>query len=71
MVKDKDKNKVNINNLKDAEIIVSTWNDKFEENSKKCYSIKIKNCSINDGGDIQNIKFKELLLGHKRKRNEN
>ena len=71
MVKDKDKDKVNINNLKDAEIIVSTWNDKFEENSKKCYSIKIKNCSINDGGDIQNIKFKELLLGHKRKRNEN
>ena len=71
MVKDKDKDKVNINNLKDAEIIVSTWNDKFEENSKKCYSIKIKNCSINDGGDIQNIKFKELLLGHKRKRSEN
>ena len=68
----KDKNNNNDNNIKDnAEIIVSTWNDKFEENSKKCYSIKIKHCLVGDEGMIQKIKFKELLLGQKRKRSEN
>ena len=72
MVKDKEKdNKNNENNKKDAEIIVSTWNDKFEEKSKKCYSIKIKNCAIKEGGVLQNITFKEMFLGHKRNRNEN
>ena len=67
MVKDKDNNNTHI---KDSEIIVSTWNDKFEEISKKSYLIKIKNCNIKEGV-LQNIKFKEMLLGHKRKREEN
>ena len=72
IIKDKEKDKTNQeNNKKDTEIIVSTWNDKFEENSKKCYSIKIKNCVINDEKVVKNIKFKELLLGHKRIRDEN
>ena len=55
------------------ELIVSTWNDKFEENSKKSYSIKIKNSlnNVNNGTD-NNIIFKELFLNRKRKRdNEN
>ena len=70
MIKDKNNNNDNI--IKDnAEIIVSTWNDKFEENSKKCYSIKIKHCLVGDEGMIQKIKFKELLLGQKRRRSEN
>ena len=68
----KDKNNADNNNAKDnAEIIVSTWNDKFEENSKKCYSIKIKHCLVGNDGVIEKIKFKELLLGYKRKRSEN
>ena len=72
MLKGKEKDTINTDkDKKDAEIIVSTWNDKFEENSKKCYSIKIKNCVINDRGVLKNIKFKELLLGQKRKRSEN
>ena len=66
MIKDKTNN-----NKKEADIIVSTWNDKFEENSKKCYSIKIKNCLIDNTEIVQNIKFKEMLLGQKRKRSEN
>ena len=71
ILKDKEKDKNNPDIKRDAEIIVSTWNDKFEENSKKCYSIKIKNCVINEGKVMNNIKFKELLLGQKRKRDEN
>ena len=71
IIKDKEKDKNNPDIKRDAEIIVSTWNDKFEENSKKCYSIKIKNCVINEGKVMNNIKFKELLLGQKRKRDEN
>ena len=66
MIKDKTNN-----NKKEADIIVSTWNDKFEENSKKCYSIKIKNCIIDSTEVVKNIKFKEMLLGQKRKRSEN
>ena len=66
MIKDKTSN-----NKKEADIIVSTWNDKFEENSKKCYSIKIKNCIIDSTEVVKNIKFKEMLLGQKRKRSEN
>ena len=59
------------NNNKIMELIVSTWNDKFEEDSKKSYSIKIKNClnDINNSGT--NIKFKELFLNRKRKRDKN
>jgi len=56
-----------------VELIVSTWNDKFEEESKKSYSIKIKNC-LNNGDNLvggNDIKFKELLLNRKRKRDEN
>ena len=56
-----------------AELIVSTWNDKFEEESKKSYSIKIKNC-LNNGNNLVGgnvIKFKELLLNRKRNRDEN
>ena len=57
------------NKNKFVELIVSTWNDKFEENSKKSYSIKIKNIDDNlDKGN--NIKFKELFLNKKRKRSE-
>ena len=55
-----------------AELIVSTWNDKFEEESKKSYSIKIKNC-LNNGDNLvggNDIKFKELLLNRKRNRDE-
>ena len=79
--KDNDKNTGNDNisntegnkNDKFVELIVSTWNDKFEENSKKSYSIKIKN-SLNNvnnsNGPDNNIKFKELFLNRKRKRDE-
>ena len=55
-----------------AELIVSTWNDKFEEESKKSYSIKIKNC-LNNADNLvggNDIKFKELLLNRKRNRDE-
>ena len=55
-----------------AELIVSTWNDKFEEESKKSYSIKIKNC-LNNADNLvggNDIKFKELLLKRKRNRDE-
>ena len=61
------------NRNKYVELIVSTWNDKFEEHSKKCYCIKIKNClnNIICNDTESNIVFKELLLNKKRKRNKN
>ena len=74
---EKSTNNDNINNSegnkndKFMELIVSTWNDKFEENSKKSYSIKIKNNLNNvnnSNGPDNNIKFKELFLNRKRKR---
>ena len=54
-----------------VEIIVSTWNDKFEEESKKSYSITIKNCLKNIESIGNNINFKELMLNRKRKRDKN
>ena len=65
-----EKNEKNYEN-KNIELIVSTWNDKFEENSKKSYCIKIKNSidnNIIDNNNDNNIRFKELLLNKKRKR---
>ena len=60
---------INKNN-KFVEIMVSTWNDKFEENSKKSYSIRIKNSLDDISNDVgNNIKFKELL-SKKRKRDK-
>ena len=62
-------NEINKNN-KFVEIMVSTWNDKFEENSKKSYSIRIKNSLDDINNDVgNNIKFKELL-SKKRKRDK-
>ena len=68
VLKDSD---TNSENKKSAEIMVSTWNDKFEENSKKCYSIKIKNVNNNEKGIVEHIKFKELFLNKKRQRSDN
>ena len=68
VIKDSD---TNSENKKSAEIMVSTWNDKFEENSKKCYSIKIKNVNNNEKGIVEHIKFKELFLNKKRQRSDN
>ena len=62
-------NEINKNN-KFVEIMVSTWNDKFEENSKKSYSIRIKNSLDDINNEVgNNIKFKELL-SKKRKRDK-
>ena len=69
-----EKDEKNNNGDKDGklvEIIVSTWNDKFEEESKKSYSITIKNCLKNIESIGNNINFKELLLNRKRKRDKN
>ena len=53
-------------NNNDLKFMVSTLNDKFEEASKKMYCLKI----VNDEENKEKINFKEIMLGEKRKRED-